>query len=206
MNSTTNGWAIYGESEEEKRTYYISELIDPLAANDECIDYGRDWSVDTVLYSFSKDDDEWIFDSADGSYSGEQGSADDMLSITANPLTPTSRNGYWFRQFPSPAIPECGQVKLKVRMNSSTLSGVGAGISVRAYHAPMGPQGAYSEQLFRISTEDNPAVGQLVDHEEELVIDCYTRKITYLVIFVVMLGESQGEVTFDEIEVVVTEE
>jgi len=205
MTSTTNNWATYGESEDEKRTYYISELIDPLVALDKCIGYGRDWSVDSVLYTFSKDDKEWIFDPVDGNYSGEQGPNEDVLSIASNPLTSTSKNGYWFRQFQGLAIPECAKVKLKVRMNSSTLTGVGAAISVRAYYAPVFHEGALTEQLFRISTEDNPVAGQLVDYREAIDVPCYTRKITTLIIFVVMLGDSQGEVDFDEIQVVVKE-
>ena len=85
------------------------------------------------------------------------------------------------------------------------LTGKGAALSIRAYHAPTGREGSYTEQLLRVTTEDNPATGQLVDHTEELIIPCYTRKITYLVIFVVMLGETMGEVVFDEIQISIKE-
>jgi len=202
MNSTTNSWKIYG-SEDEERTYYISELIDPLVALDKCIDYGKDFSVDTVLYTFDKDDKDWFFDSVSGNYSGEQGPNDNVLSIATSPTINTDKNGYWYKQFQSPAIPECSEVKLKVRMNSTMLTGKGAAISVRAYHAPLGQQGSYSEQLLHLTTANNPIAGQLVDHTEELTIPCYTREITYLVIFVVVMGGTQGEVDFDEIQVVV---
>lgn len=203
MNSTGNSWRIYGDNEEEKRTYYISELIDPLVALDQCIAYGQDFNVNPVLYTYTKDDEGWFFDSIGGIYSGEQGS-DNTLSIATSPTSNTNKNGYWYKQFLAPAIPECAEVKLKVRMNSTMLTGKGAAISIRAYQAPLGREGSYTD-LLRVTTENNPATGQLVDHTEELSIPCYTRKITYLVIFVVMLGETKGEVVFDEIEIVVKE-
>ena len=204
MNSTGNSWKIYGDNEEDKRTYYISELIDPLVALDQCIAYGQDFSVNPVLYTYTRDDEDWFFDSVGGSYSGEQG-PDNKLSIATSPTSNTNKNGYWYKQFLAPAIPECAEVKLKVRMNSTMLTGKGAALSIRAYHAPAGREGSYTEQLLRVTTEDNPATGQLVDHTEELIIPCYTRKITYLVIFVVMLGETMGEVVFDEIQISVKE-
>jgi hypothetical protein len=204
MNSTVNGWKIYGDNEEEKRTYYISELIDPMVALDKCIDYGQDFNVDPVLYTYTKDDKDWYFDSVGGSYSGEQG-PDNTLSIAISPTTNTNKNGYWYKQFLTPAIPECAEVKLKVRMNSTMLTGKGAALSIRAYHAPLGREGSYTEQLLRVSSEDNPATGQLVDHTEEVIIPCYSRKITYMVIFVVMLGETKGEVVFDALQLTVKE-
>ncbi|HEX6892102.1 MAG TPA: hypothetical protein VF141_15450 [Chryseolinea sp.] len=204
MNSTTNSWRIYDDTEQEKRTYYISELIDPLVALEKCINYGQDFKVNPVLYNFTKDDEDWFFDSIGGNYFGQQG-PDNVLTIATSPTINTDKNGYWFKQFQSLAIPECAEVKLKVRMNSTMLTGKGAVISVRAYHAPQGKQGSYTEQLFRLTTENNPKSGELIDHTEELTIPCYTRKIIYMVIFVVMLGDTQGEVDFDQIQLVVKE-
>jgi len=204
MNSTGNNWKIYGDNEQEKRTYYISELIDPLMALDQCIEYGQDFNVNPVLYTYTKNDEDWFFDSVGGSYSGEQGS-DNTLSIATSPTTDTNKNGYWYKQFPTLAIPECAEVKLKVRMNSAMLTGKGVALSIRAYHAPLAREGSYTEQLLRVTNENSPVTGQLVDHTEELILPCYTRKITYLIIFVVMLGETKGEVVFDEIQIVVKE-
>src|SRR6185503_14085923 len=113
MNSTTNSWRIYDGSDEEERTYYLSELIDPLVALDKCIDYGRDVSVDTVLYSFTKGEEGWLFDAVGGNYVGVQGPGN-VLSIATSPTSNTDKNGYWFRQFSSPAVPECAELKLKV--------------------------------------------------------------------------------------------
>jgi hypothetical protein len=50
MAANTDNWKIYTETEEEKRAYYISELIDRTATQDECIDYSRSWSNDSVYY------------------------------------------------------------------------------------------------------------------------------------------------------------
>ncbi|MEM9834603.1 MAG: hypothetical protein AAF944_28510 [Bacteroidota bacterium] len=97
MNSTTNGWRIYEEAEEEKRAYYISELIDKMAALDQCIDYEQGWVNDSVVYRFTEEDERWIFTSQNGAYAGSvssvDGAAGDRISLSLIPGSITEESG-----------------------------------------------------------------------------------------------------------------
>jgi hypothetical protein len=206
MTSMENLWRIYSPSETEKRAYYISELIDPLVALEKCIDYEKDWSIDSIFYSYTTGDDGWIFDSINGNYIGEQNHSADFLSIASSPAISTDKNGYWFKQFETPNIPECAEVKLKVRINSQQLTGKGAAISVRTYYASLQKEGAQTEEYLYLTTQDNPVTGPLNNHMSELTIPCYSRRITTMIIFLVMMGETKGNITFDDIQVVIKAE
>ncbi|MEO5978269.1 MAG: hypothetical protein ABIS36_12080 [Chryseolinea sp.] len=201
MSSTANGWTFYGDSAKEKRTYYISQLIDPLAELNKCIDYGTNFSTDPLLYAFTKEDYLlWEFGSPPAKFSG--GLRDDSkLFIASEAASNVGENGYWFKQFNGLNVPECSEVKFKVRMNSDMLTGPGAAISVRIYDATLGQEGSTVNEFLSFTSENNPVSGQLDNHMEELTIPCYTRKTVYVIVFVVMLGGTEGTVNFDQIQV-----
>ncbi len=211
MNSTTNGWRIYEEAEEEKRAYYISELIDKMAALDQCIDYEQGWVNDSVFYRFTEEDERWVFTSQDGAYEGlvssVEGSAGDRISLRLIPGSITDESGRWFRRIDNLNIPDCADVTLKVTMNSEQLIGPGAAISIRAFHAPVGTgtQGAQSEEYLFLTTTESPVSGKLENYTEELTIPCYSRSTTFIVLFLRLMAGTEGEVFFGDIELVVNE-
>ena len=195
-------YSTYMESEEEKRDYYISELIDPLTGVDKCIDYGQDWTADPVLYAFAKGDSRWMFDPVDGQYSGQEKDGD-ILSIASVSIAQGDDDGYWYTQLINPTIPECAEVTFKVRMNSEMLSGPGATIGVRVYDTPPGRTGAEFRQTLLLSPDGGPVSGQLVDRDEEVTIPCYTRSSQLVFLFVVMMAGTEGTVNFDDLQVIV---
>ncbi|HTF19894.1 MAG TPA: hypothetical protein VK658_17600 [Chryseolinea sp.] len=191
----------YRADDVEKRTYYIDELFDQLTKLTQCIDYGQDFATNPQFYANTSGDTEWIFYSSNGLYTGEHGQ-----SITINSASgASSENSYWYKQISSPAIPKCAEVKLRVKMNSAGLTGPGAGIAVRVYDNLIARTGASTEQIEFVTTEDNPVSGVLSNHIKEVIIPCFSPKTTVLIIFVVMLPGTTGQVSFDDIEVLVKE-
>lgn len=67
-------------------------------------------------------------------------------------------------------------------------------------------EGARIEEFLLLSTENNPAFGTLDNRVEELTIPCFTRKTVNITVFVVMLPGTEGEVTFDDIQLLVKEQ
>ncbi len=209
MNSTSNGWEIYEEGEEEERAYYISELIDRLAASGQCIDYTQSWVNDSVFYQFTVEDDRWVFNSREGAYVGAvssaDGSAGDRISLGLLPENASGESGRWFRRLNNPNIPECADVTLRVTMNSEQLTVRGAAISIRAFRAPLGKGGAQDEEYLFLTTTEAPVSGKLDNYVEELTIPCYSRSTTFIVLFLRLMAGTQGEVSFEDIELVVKE-
>lgn len=209
MSSTRDNFKIYTDAESEERDYYISELIDKTAALDQCIDYQEGWVNDSVFYQFIYEDEAWVFDSRDGYYTGTQSPANDQrsdaISIASIPEISTEDAARWVRSIINPNIPECADVTLRVTLNSEMLSGVGAVISLRAFHAPVGREGAQREEYLYLTTTDTPVAGELNDYVEELTIPCFSRKTTLIVLFLRLMGETEGEVTFEDIQLVVDE-
>lgn len=209
MSATTNGWRIYTETQEEKRDYYISELIDKMAAMDQCIDYQTGWVNDSVYYKYQLDESAWVFDSRGGYYSGlqytDEESGEDVISLELNPGSTTEDGGRWWRRIDNPNIPECSDVTLKVTMNSDRLIGVGAAISIRAFNAPVGNKGAFTNEYLYLTTTENPVTGVLDNYVEELTIPCYSRETTFIVLFLRLMGGTEGKVSFQDIELVVKE-
>lgn len=207
MTTTGNTWPIYSETEGDKRAYYISELIDKMAALDQCIDYQHEWINDFLYYQYMYQEDAWIFDSRDEHYTGVQSPANnvksDAISIELIPGKTTDKGGRWFRRIDNPNIPECADVSLKVTMNSEMLTGVGAAISIRAFHAPVGKYGTQDEEYLYLTTTDAPVAGKLDNHVQELTIPCYSRKTTFIVLFLRLMGGTEGEVTFEDIQLTV---
>lgn len=209
MSGTTNTWRIYTQGEEDKRAYYISELIDRLAALDQCIDYQTGWVNDSVYYQYQLDDTAWVFDSRGGYYTGLQytddDSGEDVISLELNPGSTTELGGRWWRRINNPNIPECTDVTLKVTMNSDGLNGVGAAISIRAFNEPMTKKGAFSYEYLYLTTTENPVAGELNNYMEELTIPCFSRETTFIVLFLRLMGGTGGKVTFQDIELVARE-
>ena len=209
MTSTTNIWRVYQEAEVEKRDYYISELIDKMAALDQCIDYRRGWVNDSLFYQNTSEDDAWQFNSRDGNYVGALSPEGDLneasLSIELAPGSTTDESGRWIRRIDNPNIPECADVTLKVTMNSEMLTGAGAAISIRAFHAPVRTAGAVNEEYLYLTTTDDPVAGKLTNYVEELTIPCYSRKTTFIVLFLRLMAGTEGKVSFGNIQLVVEE-
>ena len=190
----------------DKRDYYIRELIDPLVANTKCIRDAKDWSKDSILYKITKNDSDWILYTDNGKYAGTRSTPaepEEYLTLASIPAVNAEANAYWFKSFNSPNIPECAEVKFKVKLNSESLTGIGAAIAVRVYKSTLAKNGALTEQYLFVSNEDDPASGKLIDVPQELLIPCYSRATTQLLIFVVLRGQTQGKVTFNDIEVLV---
>jgi hypothetical protein len=205
MTTKADPFSIYTEAG-EKRDYYITELVDPLIAYTQCIQSEKNWETDSVYYQITKDDDSWFLYTDNGKYAGtrsQTNESEDYLTLASIPGIDAQVNGYWFKQFSSLNIPECADVKFKVKMNSTSLVGTGAAISVRAYKTTLSKYGASTEQYLRVSTEEDPANGELIDFPQEVVVPCYTRATVYLIIFVVLRDQTQGKVTFNDIEVLV---
>ncbi|MEM9671701.1 MAG: hypothetical protein AAF992_03855 [Bacteroidota bacterium] len=206
MNSF-NTWNTY--ENEEERAYYISELIDRTAALDQCIDYEQGWVNDSVFYQFTPNDQSWVFTSWDGAYAGSvstaTGSTGGRISLALVPGSITEESGRWLRQINTPNIPECADVTFRVTMNSEELVGPGAAISIRAFHAPLGTEGAQTEEYLFLTTTETPVNGKLDNYVEELTIPCYSRSTTFIVLFLRLMAGTEGEVSFENIELVVQE-
>ncbi len=205
MTGGPNYLTVYTEPGEE-RDYYIRELIDPLVANTKCIQSEKDWSTDSVFYQITKNDSEWLLYTDNGKYVGTRSTAGEpkeYLTLASIPAINAQVNAYWLKNFNNPNIPECAEVKFKIKMNSESLVGNGAAISVRAYKSTLTKYGALTEQYLRVTTENDPVTGELIDVPQELVIPCYSRATVQLIIFVVLRGQTQGKVTFDDIELLV---
>lgn len=90
-------------------------------------------------------------------------------------------------------------------MNSEQLTGTGAAISIRAFHAPVGKEGAQTEEYMFLTTTENPVAGPLDNYVEELTIPCYSRNTTYLVVFLRLMPGTEGKVSFEDVQLVVEE-
>lgn len=193
------------QQNEKKRDYYISELLDRSADLDQCIDYSKDWVNDSKIYKYNiADSSGWTFDSQDGNFIGgtgiEDSSDSEFLSIELVPGSITDESGKWFTSMRNPNIPECSEVTFRVKMNSENLIGVGAAISIKAFHAQVGIYGAWSEEYAFLTNTENPVTGKLEGYVEELTIPCFSRKTTSLALFLRLMEATQGEVVFTDIE------
>lgn len=191
----------YKSNETEKRKYYLDELFDQLTARDKCIDYGQDFKIDPRFYQYTNSDKEWYFYSSNSRYTGLGTQA---LSIACTDNT-TTETGYWYRTFETPAIPNCAAVTLRVKMNSSGLTGKGVAIAVRVYENEITNKGASTIQTQFSTTENTPITGVLNNHFAEVVIPCLSMKTTAIVIFGAMMPGTTGQVSFDDIQLLVKE-
>ena len=81
----------------------LPELLDRLAATDQCIVYDQDWHADSLFYSSEISSHVWTLSSDGGKYMGQdQGNS---LTITAAPANGAVNAGYWWLFFDYPNIP-----------------------------------------------------------------------------------------------------
>jgi hypothetical protein len=195
-----NNFDIYHENETDRRSYYISELIDKSVGATQCIAYEKDYALDPVFYKINPQDSEWVFYSSKGKYGGQHSESLTIVSPSDNSAT---ENGYWYRQFVNPNIPECAEVKLRMTINSTNLAGKGVGIAVRVYDNPVLINGGTVEQFLYLTTEDKPISGTVNDVVQELTIPCFSRKTTFLLIFAAMQAGTTGQVEFKDVQLLV---
>ncbi len=195
-----NGFQVYRQGESDKRDYYISELLDKAIGANQCINYDKNFAVDPAFYKNTSQDLEWVFYSSKGKYGGQHS---EILRILGPADNSATENGYWYRQFLNPNIPECAEVKLRITLSSTNLADKGVGIAVRVYDNILQKDGAIIEQLLHLTTEDNPVTGQLNDVVQELTIPCFERKTTYILIFGAMMAGTTGEIVFKDVQVLV---
>jgi hypothetical protein len=198
--TSANQYKIYAAGESDKRDYYIDELLDKMIGVGQCI-ISQDFASSPTFYANSSRDDTWFFYSSKGAYTGTHS---DVLTISASPPSTTNENGYWLRAFNCPNIPECAEVKVRMTLSSTNLTGKGVGIAIRVYDTAIGKNGAIVKQSEFYTTEDKPVSGQLNDVVQELTIPCFTRKTITIYIFGAMLAGTSGDVTFKDIQVLVT--
>jgi hypothetical protein len=170
---------------------------------DECIDYARSWSNDSVYYHYTQEDTDWWFVN-DNVFPGISNPADD-LSIEISPGNKTEHSTNLYKRFDHPNIPECAEVTLRVTMNSEQLTGSGAAISIRAFQSTVGKVGAQTEEYMFLTTTDAPVSGKLDQYVEEITIPCFTRNTTYMVVFLRLMPGTEGKVSFEDVELVVKE-
>jgi hypothetical protein len=195
-----NNFDIYHEGEPDRRSYYISELLDKSVEASQCITYEKNYASDPIFYKNNSQDPEWIFYSSKGKYTGLHSESLTIAGPTDNSAT---ENGYWYRQFINPNIPDCAEVKLRITLSSTSLTGQGVGIAVRVYDNPVLKTGNLLEQFLFLTTEDKPISGTLNDVVQELTIPCFSRKTTFLLIFAAMKAGTTGQVEFKDIQLIV---
>jgi hypothetical protein len=207
MASIPSNFEIYREGEDDKRTYYISELIDKMESLDQCIDYKQGWVNDSVFYEYTIEDESWSFNSGEGNFIGYEsledvpkGASIDIESVAGST---TNKHGSYVKWISTLNIPECAEVTFKVAMNSDKLTGTGAAIAITASHSAVEKEGANIERLLSLSTLDHPITGKLNSHVVELTIPCYSRKTGMMGIFLYLMSGTEGKVSFNNIQLVV---
>jgi hypothetical protein len=200
--TSENNFKIYAKDESDKRDYYINELLDRMTQLGQCIAFANFASNPTFYYISTNDEKQnWFFYSSKQAYTGTRS---DVVTISASSANTTLENGYWFRRFDSPNIPECAEVKVRMTLSSANLTGKGVGIAMRVFDTALRKNGAIVEQTGFYTTEDKPVSGQLNDVVQEVTLPCFSRKTTTIYIFAVMLAGTSGDATFKNIQVLVT--
>ncbi|WP_040478395.1 hypothetical protein [Mariniradius saccharolyticus] len=205
MTNAFNQFFIYKENEPNLREYYLDELFDRLAANEQCIDFGQNFNQDPVFFKNELPDPIWSSSNDDGNYQITRG----VHSNTNTPyLEITSsgngkNTGYIYRQLDMPNIPEGATVILRTKVNAENLEGPGVAIAMRVYDTRIGPTGASINESHTLTTEPNPVNGKLENHVLELQLPNFTRKTIFLIPFAVMMPGTKGQAFFDDFEILV---
>ncbi|TVP49720.1 MAG: hypothetical protein EA341_08920 [Mongoliibacter sp.] len=207
MTDEFNIFEIYKEGEEELRTYYIDELFDRLAANEQCIDFGQDFSQDPVFLTNDLSDPFWNFSNDNNNYQVSRGVHDESgipyLGISSEGNG--ENTGYIFKQLEVPNIPEGASVILRTKVNAEDLQGPGVAIALRMYETEIGNTGATTVETSFLTTENNPVGGTLEDHVLEITLPSFTRKTIFMIPFAVMMPGTEGAAFFDDFEILVEE-
>ena len=196
---------VYKENEPELRKYYLDELFDRLAANEQCIDFEQNFQQDPVFLKNDLDDPLWRFSNDNGKYQVSRGvhenSGIPYLGISSEG---TGENtGYIYKQLDVPNIPEGATVILRTKVNAENLQGPGVAIALRVYDTIIGSTGATNNESNLLTTEPNPVNGELKDHLLELRLPNFTRRTIFLIPFAVMMPGTTGEAFFDDFELLV---
>lgn len=204
MHEFVDRYEYYEDSPENKK-YYLDELFDRLAAEAECIDYGKDFTVDPVFFRHQGGDDRWIFHNAQGSFSGSRvtQSAPYALIINSIPGKISQETGYWYSQIGGPNIPENAKVSLRTKVYSEGLNGPGVAIGLRIYEAPLSNNGAQTVETAVFTTENDPVSGTLNGQILELTFPNFTRRTIIMIPFAVMMPGTEGVARFEDFEIIV---
>lgn len=205
MTEVVNQISLYKENEPELREYYLDELFDRLAANEQCIDFGQNFAENPVFFKNELSDPFWSFSNDNGNYAVSRGihpnSSTTFLGISS---TGNGQNtGYIYKQLEVPNIPEGATVILRTKVNAENLEGPGVAIAMRVYDTRIGTTGASVNETHTLTTEPNPVNGKLENHVLELQLPNFTRKTIFLIPFAVMMPGTKGQAFFDDFEILV---
>jgi hypothetical protein len=205
MTEVVNQISLYNKNEPELRKYYLDELFDRLAANEQCINFGQDFQQDQVFFKNDLDDPLWRFSNDNGKYQVSRGihenSGIPYLGISSDGNG--ENTGYIYKQLEMPNIPEGAKVILRTKVNAENLQGPGVAIAMRVYNTIIGSTGATTNESNLLTTEPNPVNGELKDHILELRLPNFTRRTIIMIPFAVMMPGTTGEAFFDDFELLV---
>lgn len=205
MTNKFNQFYIYKEGEPDLKAYYLDELFDRLAANEQCIDFGKDFGQDQVFFTNDIDDLMWRFSNDNGNYVVSRGIHENSgiayLGISSEGRG--ENTGYVYKELEVPNIPEGATVKLRTKVNAENLQGPGVAIALRVYENQIGAKGAAIKESYFLSTEPNPINGKLENHILELSLPNFTRRTIFMIPFAVMMPGTVGEAFFDDFEIIV---
>ena len=206
MHSDVRLYPYYVEKP-ELREYYIDELFDRLAAEDNCIEPLQNWEINPTFYKYEGGDEQWIFYGAQGSFEGSRSTESPpySLMISSIPEKTSAETGYWYTQLQVTNIPQGAKVTLRTKVNSEGLNGPGAAIGIRVYEPQLSSTGAQLVETYSGNTESAPVSGKLTNQTLEVSIPSYSRENTILIPFAIMLPGTQGDVRFDDFEIIVEE-
>ncbi len=196
-------WTLYSGDNKDKRSYYISELLDG-SIEEKCVDWKSNWENDTSYYQYDSED-YWFFVNRGEDFVGTR--EGDIISIELAPDSTSDQTGNFLTTIYTD-LQDCANVTFKATINSEGLVGNGAAISLRVFErdqvTEFGAPNSEYETLY-LTTGDQPASGELIDHQEELTIQCLSRDTWFIVLFVRLLPETEGKVTFSDIRLIVNE-
>lgn len=206
MHENVQMYNYYEDSPENKK-YYLDELFDRIAAEEECIKYAKDFSLNPVFFSLQPSGQNWTFSNSQGSFTGERitNTPPYSLVISSVPGRTSSTTGYWYSQIDNPNIPQNSKVTLRTKVYSDGLTGPGVAIALRVYEAPLSNSGSQTVETMVLTTENAPITGTLDGQILELTIPNFTRKTIILIPFVVMMPGTEGVARFEDFEIIVEE-
>ena len=204
MHENVHRYDYYEDTPENKK-YYLDELFNRLAAEEECIKYDKDFSESQVFFTIKDNDQGWFFSSSQGSFSGERNvsSVPNALVISSIPNRTSTTTGYWFTQIYNPNIPKDSRVTLRTRVYSEGLTGPGVAIGLRVYEAPLSNSGAQTVESLVLTTENTPINGTLNGQILELTLPKFTRKTEIMIPFAIMMPGTNGTARFEDFEILV---
>jgi hypothetical protein len=204
MHSKVNLYDYY-ENDSDLKEYYLDELFDRLASEQKCIADLQDWEINPVFFKHQTEDDSWFFYNSNGSFSGERISQNSTNSLVISSVEgkTSTETGYWFTQISNPNIPKGAKVTVRTKVNSTGLKGPGVAIALRVYESRLFNDGAKTVESIFYSTEDNPVSGELTNQIIEVTLPSFTRKTEIIIPFAVILPATEGEVHFDDFEIIV---